>query len=89
MLLAQLLFLLFYPLGNLGLFQRNIHGPENCMLITFGSEVQRETNLAAPNGFGRLVLAGLGEERGEATVDVLVDFGVSSSFLRAGVGGVD
>jgi len=35
------------------------------------------------------VLAGLGEERGETTVDVLVDLGTSSSFRRAGVGGVD
>lgn len=35
------------------------------------------------------MFAGLGEERGEATVDVLVDLGISSSFLRAGVGGVD
>ena len=35
------------------------------------------------------MLAGLGEERGEATVDVLVDLGVSSNFRRAGVGGVD
>ena len=50
---------------------------------------QRATNFAAPNGFGRLVLAGLGEERGETTVDVLVDLGVNSNFRRAGVGGVD
>lgn len=31
----------------------------------------------------------MGEERGETTVDVLVDLGISSSFRRAGVGGVD
>lgn len=47
------------------------------------------TDLAAPNGLGRLVFVGLGEERGETTVDVLVDLGVSSNFRRAGVGGVD
>lgn len=35
------------------------------------------------------MLTGLGEERGETTVDVLVDLGISSSFRRAGVGGVD
>lgn len=52
-------------------------------------DFQRVTDLAAPNGFVRLVLAGLGEERGETTVDVLVDFGISSNFRRAGVGGVD
>lgn len=45
--------------------------------------------MAAPKGFGRLVLVGLGEERGETTVDVLVDLGISSNFRRAGVGGVD
>jgi len=56
---------------------------------TSASLAETSTGLAAPNGFGRLVLAGLGEERGETTVDVLVDLGVSSSFLRAGVGGVD
>lgn len=57
--------------------------------IFFGANFQRWTNLAAPNGFGRLVLTGLGDEGGETTVDALVDLGVSSSFLRAGVGGVD
>ena len=45
--------------------------------------------MAAPNGFGRVVLAGFGEERGETTVDVLVDLGINSNFRRAGVGGVD
>lgn len=55
----------------------------------YGMNFQRVTDLAAPNGFARLVLAGLGEERGETTVDVLVDLGVSSNFRRAGVGGVD
>lgn len=35
------------------------------------------------------MIVGLGEERGETTVDVLVDLGVNSNFRRAGVGGVD
>jgi hypothetical protein len=48
--------------------------------------------LAAPNGLDREdPEAGLGEDSGEGTVELLLleDFGKSSSLRRAGVGGVD
>jgi hypothetical protein len=53
-----------------------------------------ETNLAAPNGLGRLaglLWAILGEARGEDVVEVFPERGRSSSFRRAiwGVGGVE
>lgn len=70
-------------------FEETSTGLEKSGVNSFEMHFQRTTNLAAPNGFGRAVFAGLGEERGETTVDVLVDLGVSSSFRRAGVGGVD
>lgn len=52
--------------------------------------MKTDAYLAAPNGLDREnPEAGLGEDSGEGTVELLEDFGKSSSLRRAGVGGAD
>jgi hypothetical protein len=49
-----------------------------------------KTHLAAPNGLDREVpVVGFGDDRGEATTELLEDLGRSSSLRRTGVGGAD
>lgn len=52
------------------------------MIRVLLSYIAHVTYLAAPNGFDRVVVDGLGEDRGEGTAEPTVDLGSNSSFRR-------